>query len=170
MTTSPQTPEYLYSEKPTLDQLQQMNWQYIQGCWKNPAITERETFKQVLLKNRLRKALRKFTDWLDENQIENAITTLDRLAGVHSLIETNQAIFDLLLTGIPAQTPDGRDEKIPYIDFKNPHNNDFLAICTFTTYLSNDNIISRLICLFSKNRAKCFMTYLSFVQKLPSIL
>ncbi|MGK7930979.1 MAG: type I restriction endonuclease subunit R [Microcystaceae cyanobacterium] len=131
MTASSQTPEYLYSEKPTLDQLQQMNWQYIEEDIDNPAITERETFKQVLLKDRLRKALLKFTPWLDENQIETAITTLERSASGHSLIETNQAIFDLLITGINSKTPEGREEMIPYIDFNNPQNNDFLAINQF---------------------------------------
>lgn len=41
------TPEYLYSEKPTIDQLQMMGWQYIEGDWEVPHITERENFKQV---------------------------------------------------------------------------------------------------------------------------
>lgn len=34
-------PEYIYAEKPTIDQLQSMGWQYIEGSWDDPQITDR---------------------------------------------------------------------------------------------------------------------------------
>jgi predicted metal-dependent hydrolase len=51
------TPEYIYVEKPTIDQLQSMGWQYIEGSWDNPQLTNRENFKQVLISDRLRSIL-----------------------------------------------------------------------------------------------------------------
>jgi predicted metal-dependent hydrolase len=51
------TPEYIYVEKPTIDQLQSMGWQYIEGSWDNPQLTNRENFKQVLISDRLRPIL-----------------------------------------------------------------------------------------------------------------
>lgn len=48
------TPEYIYVEKPIIDQLVSMGWQYIEGSWDNPQVTDRENFKQVLISdNRL---------------------------------------------------------------------------------------------------------------------
>jgi type I restriction enzyme R subunit len=41
------TPEYIYVEKPTIDQLISMGWQYIEGSWDNPQVSDRENFKQV---------------------------------------------------------------------------------------------------------------------------
>jgi predicted metal-dependent hydrolase len=52
-----QTPEYIYAEKPTTDQVVSMGWQYIEGSWDNAQITERENFKQVLISDRLRPIL-----------------------------------------------------------------------------------------------------------------
>ena len=58
LSTMPQpTPEYIYVEKPTIDQLQSMGWQYIEGSWDNPQVTDRENFKQVLISDRLRPIL-----------------------------------------------------------------------------------------------------------------
>ena len=51
------TPEYIYVEKPTIDQLQSMGWQYIEGSWDNPQLTNRENFKQVLISDHLRSIL-----------------------------------------------------------------------------------------------------------------
>jgi len=37
LSTMPQpTPEYIYAEKPTIDQLISMGWQYIEGSWDQP--------------------------------------------------------------------------------------------------------------------------------------
>lgn len=47
------TPEYIYVEKPTINQLKSMGWQYIEGSWDNPQVTDRENFKQVLISDRL---------------------------------------------------------------------------------------------------------------------
>ena len=34
-----------------------MGWQYIEGSWDNPQVTDRENFKQVLISDRLRPIL-----------------------------------------------------------------------------------------------------------------
>jgi type I restriction enzyme R subunit len=71
MSLSQQTPEYIYSEKPTIDQLVNMGWQYIEGDWDNPEITERENFKQVLLSDRLKAAIKCIK--LDDTSLLNLI-------------------------------------------------------------------------------------------------
>lgn len=80
--SSDRTPEYQYSEKPTIDQLKSMGWKYIEGDTEVAENTERESFKQVLLKRRLHDAIKTInvdengTPWLEDNQIEGAITKL----------------------------------------------------------------------------------------------
>ena len=131
-----ETPEYKYSEKSIIDQLTSMGWEYIEGDTEVAENTERENFKQVLLIKRLQNAIKTINldengkPWLEDNQIDNAIAQLERL-GTSKLIEANQTVTDLLLSGTPVQGKDGKNTNIQYIDFNNPDNNDFLVINQF---------------------------------------
>lgn len=131
MTPPKQTPEYLYSEKPTFDQLQSMGWQYIEGDWEVPDVTERDTFKQVLLKKYLREALKTINPWLDDSQVETAVTTLERQASGKALMEMNQSITELLQQGTTAQGADGKDVTVHYVDFEYIDKNNFLCMNQF---------------------------------------
>lgn len=51
--------EYTKVEKTLLDQLQGIGWACLEGDLGVPYITERESFREVLLKDRLREALRR---------------------------------------------------------------------------------------------------------------
>ncbi|MEG4025365.1 HsdR family type I site-specific deoxyribonuclease [Microcoleus sp. S13C4] len=128
-----QTPEYIYVEKPTIDQLISMGWQYIEGSWDNPQVTDRENFKQVLIGDRLKTAIKcinlddRGNPWLDDTQVNAAASQLERL-GAQRLMEANQAATNLLLKGTTVQGQDGKDRTVHFIDFEHPQNNDFLAI------------------------------------------
>lgn len=132
--------EYTEVEKPLIDQLQAMGWQWLEGDIDVPYLTDRETFKDVLLKKRLRQALARINvtedgqPWLDDVRLNEAISALDRL-GATSLIGNNQQATTLLLKGTAvAGHPDhhaGREQTIHYIDWHNPENNDFLVINQF---------------------------------------
>jgi type I restriction enzyme R subunit len=53
-----QTPdEKTYVEIPFIEQLKGMGWEHIEGDINVPYLTERESFRDVLLTDRLRKAL-----------------------------------------------------------------------------------------------------------------
>ncbi len=51
--------EYDLVEKPFCEQLKVMGWQWLEGDTDVPKFTERENFREVLLKGRLTAALRK---------------------------------------------------------------------------------------------------------------
>ena len=51
--------EYDLAERPFCEQLQGMGWEWLQGDTDVPELTERENFREVLLKGRLVAALRK---------------------------------------------------------------------------------------------------------------
>ncbi|MEP0802770.1 type I restriction endonuclease subunit R [Funiculus sociatus] len=128
-----QTPEYIYSEKPTIDQLTSMGWQYIEGRWDDPQVTDRENFKQVLISDRAKAAIKRINlddngnPWLDDTQVNAAVSQLERL-GAQRLMEANQAATELLLKGTTVLGPDGKQHTIHFIDFEHPNRNDFLAI------------------------------------------
>ena len=98
--------EYDLVEKPFCAQLQTMGWQWLEGDTEVPDFTERNSFREVLLKERLAAALRKLNlrdgqPWLDEARIARAIRDLEQSAG-HRLMEINQSATELLLKGTVA--------------------------------------------------------------------
>ena len=137
--------EYELVEKPFCQQLERMGWTWLEGDVDVAELTERENFREVLLKDRLAAALRKINlrdgqPWLDDARIARAIRDLEQAAG-HRLMEVNQSATALLLKGTTADgLPDwnqGRSQPIRFIDFENWQNNDFLVINQFKVELSS---------------------------------
>lgn len=132
-------PEYAEVEKPFLEQLAGMKWETVLGDVDVPSVTRRATFRDVLLVDDLRAALRRINlrdghEWLDDARISQAVSALERIA-TPKLIEANQEGTGLLLTGISVEgLPDwdqGRSRTIHYIDWEHPENNAFTAIDQF---------------------------------------
>lgn len=137
--------EYDLVERPFCQQLQAMGWQWLEGDVDVPELTERTSFCEVLLKERLAAALRRINlrdgkPWLDQVCIAKAIRDLEQAAG-HRLMEINQAATALLLKGTEVDgLPDwdhGRNQPVRFIDFQNPANNDFLVINQFKVELTS---------------------------------
>lgn len=132
--------EYTEAEKPLLDQLSGLDWQVIEGSKSDPAVTERDSFRGSILEDRLRAALLKINpgpdgnSWLDDSRLAEVVSSLTR-AEVGKLIELNERMTERLLEGVSvAGLPDwdqGRSQRVKFIDFENPANNDFLAISQF---------------------------------------
>src|SRR5919106_1168488 len=122
-----------------------MGWEWIEGDTDVPDFTERNSFREVLLKKRLAAALRRLNlrdgqPWLDDGRIARAIRDLEQAAG-HRLMEINQSATVLLLKGTVAEgLPDwdqGRPQPVKYIDFENWAKNDFLVINQFKVELTS---------------------------------
>ena len=130
------SPEYIQVERPFVEQLQQLGWNYLEGDTGVPYLTEREDFRQVLLTNRLREALARVNldengePWLDEARVNQAVSRLERL-GVPKLIEANQVATNLLIKGTQVEGPDGKNVTVQYLDFEHPERNDFLVVNQF---------------------------------------
>jgi type I restriction enzyme R subunit len=127
-------------EQTCVAQLQPMDWQYIEGDIDVPYLTERDSFRDVLLLGRLRDAVKRINvddaghPWLDDSRVAHAVDELQRL-GEHKLMEANRVATDLLLRGTVVEgVPEmdgGRDQTVRYIDFEHPERNDFLVINQF---------------------------------------
>lgn len=136
--------EYTKVEKPLIDQLTSMQplaWQYLAGNPEAPPQqTERNSYREVLLLGRLKKALRAINldeagqPWLDDRRLNQALNALTRL-GSGGLLDRNEKVHTLLLKGIQVDgDPDRhgtREVTIKFIDFEHPERNDFLAINQF---------------------------------------
>ena len=102
-------------EKPFVEQLRGLGWEHVQGDIGVPDLTGRSSFREVLLKQRLRAAMRRINvgedgePWIDDARIEHAIGQFDRIAAPH-LMEANQQATELLLRArswkaMPAMPP-----------------------------------------------------------------
>ncbi len=131
--------EYDLVEAPFLRQLQAFGWSILEGDTDVPYLTERENFKDVLLKGRLREALRHINlneddqPWMEAPHLDQAVGILERL-GQHGLIPSNKAATHLLLKGTVLEGPDGEPRTVQYIDFEHPERNGFLAINQFRVW------------------------------------
>ncbi|OLE51317.1 MAG: restriction endonuclease subunit R [Acidobacteria bacterium 13_1_20CM_3_53_8] len=140
MEDDPASNEYTLVERPLIEQLKGLGWSYLEGDKFVPELTERESFRDVLLLGRLRAALRRINldenehEWLDDSRITQAVTELQRLEG-YKLIERNEAATKLITRGADVEgTPerdDGRPRRIQFIDFDRTERNDFLAVNQF---------------------------------------
>lgn len=134
-----------FVERPFCEQLRAMGWTWIEGDVDVPELTERASFRDVFLRDRLAAAIRRInlrngSPWLDDARIAKALRDLEQ-AGGHHLMEINQASTVLLLKGTAAEgLPDwdqGRQQPIRYIDYDCIENNDFLVINQFKVELTS---------------------------------
>ncbi|MFH1993643.1 MAG: YgjP-like metallopeptidase domain-containing protein [Pseudomonadota bacterium] len=137
---SPLPHEKTYVEIPFIEQLKQMGWAHIEGDIDVPYLTERESFRDVLLTGRLRAALKTINidaagkPWLDDDRIDQVVGRLERISAP-KLMEANREVFDLIVGGVEVGGDAGalhdRDRTAAVIDFENPARNDFLAVSQF---------------------------------------
>jgi len=127
-------------ELPLIEQLKGMSWQHLPGDIDVPEFTERGSFREVLLRDRLLGALKRINlddsgrPWLDDSRAHQALGTLERL-GANKLMEANQLATELLLKGAsveaPADDASNRERSVKFIDFDHPERNDFLVVNQF---------------------------------------
>ncbi len=136
--------EYTEVERPLLDQLCRMGWSYLQGNLDYPQHTFREHFREVLLRGKLKEAIRRINldeqgrEFLDDATIERAIDELQRTTQ-HSLLAQNQELTEKLIQGVhvnrvaEAEDTPQRLQHVKFFEFDPDHQarNEFLAINQF---------------------------------------
>jgi type I restriction enzyme, R subunit len=124
--------EYIYVEQRLLEQLQLLGWIYPEKPDAETSqldVEGREHYRDVLLKTRLRKAIRAINTKdgrpePTEEQITEAIRTLERVQGT-GLLETNERAWRLLLEGTyvsgTANYLGGAERHLSFIDLEHTH-------------------------------------------------
>lgn len=130
-------------EQLTIDLIGSLGYNYIYAPNIAPdgETPERENYEQVLLLERLQKAVRRINHQLPVDILNEAIKELQRISSP-DLIAANEAFHRLLTEGIPVtKRVDGHDrgDRVWLIDFKNPQNNEFLVANQFTVIENGNN-------------------------------
>jgi len=130
-------------EENVLDILKSLGYEIIRGDNEDylpkGRFALRDDYKDVVLVERLKNALRKINPSIPEETREQAIRQILRSES-QKLIADNESFHRMLVDGIdvPIQTKDGeRHEKIWLYDFEKPERNDFLAVNQFTVQENN---------------------------------
>ncbi len=125
-----------------IELFEKLGYEYIYGPTIAPdgETPERDTYEQVLLIDRLRKAVKRINKSIPADAQAEAIKEIQRIASPE-LLANNEAFHRLLTEGIPvSKRVDGneRGDRVWLIDFKNPNNNDFIVVNQFTVVEHNN--------------------------------
>jgi type I restriction enzyme R subunit len=128
--------EYHHVEKPFLDQLAALGWKIVdQGCGmipSDPAASLRENFREWLMPNVFRDAVREINPWLTDRQLEDLRSQILRQPN-RTLLESNEEIQKLICKAqVDVNEITGEaDPVVKLINFEHPDRNVFHAINQF---------------------------------------
>lgn len=125
-------------EEFVIELLQNQGWQYLSP---EEQELERPNLSEVVLKNRLRRAIENINPHLSDEAREQALRQVLNLPS-QNLIDNNEAFHRLLTEGIEIEVmgADGiKGDKVWLVDFENVENNEFVACNQFTVIENNVN-------------------------------
>lgn len=136
-------------EQPSIDQLVSLNWTYVPGTNLSPEhlSKERSSEKEVVLKDRLTKSIKRINPWISEDNLRKVTHDLIHPATT-TLMEANQSIHETLIKYLSVEQDIGKGKKgqtVKIIDFDNPTNNEFIVTSQFKISGVNQNIIPDII-------------------------
>jgi type I site-specific restriction-modification system R (restriction) subunit/very-short-patch-repair endonuclease len=130
-------------EEFTIEQLEKQGYQYLYGPDIAPdsETPERKSFEEVLLRERLHRAVRRINAQLPPSLVDDALKELTRIASPD--VSVNNETFHRYLTeGVPvSRQVNGheRGERVWLVDFTHPLNNEFLVVNQFTIIENGHN-------------------------------
>lgn len=141
--------EYDKVEKPALDQLQQLGWQYVHGAELTPDNNERTYMRDVVLVQRLEAAIKRINPWISGENLRKVMRDEITHPNFAGLMEYNHAIYQTLTNYVSVEQDLGKGRKgqtVKVIDFDHPENNEFLCTNQFKVEGVNQNIIPDIVC------------------------
>ncbi len=126
-------------ELPAVEYLEKkLEYNFIHGKELTPKYGERDSLADVVLVNRLKKALKRLNPWMNEENLDRTIRYINRADSLGTgLLEINEKIYDALvnLTFTVEQDLYGDGQKkhqtVNFIDWEDVDNNDFLVVRQF---------------------------------------
>jgi type I restriction enzyme, R subunit len=130
-------------EEAAIEWLQDLGWTYIHGPTLAPdgSAPERATYRDVILGDRFRRALRRINDHLPADAIDEVARRVLRLDSP-SLEENNHAFHRMVRTGIELQVKRNgelRGDIAWLFDYADPDKNDWLVVNQLTVIDGNNN-------------------------------
>ena len=140
----PNTPEYIHSELPAIELFKRLGYAFVDGAQTD----ERADITEVVLKDRLLKAIKRLNPWINESNLQKAYDKVTTVQGA-SLMEINEQIWHLIKgdTHPVKQVINGKEEfpTVAFIDYTNPANNDFLVVSQLRIHGRMRNSVPDLI-------------------------
>lgn len=129
-------PEYEYVEKPSMELLAELGWTSVDAFTETlgaQGTLGRDSQHDVVLTHRLRFAMRKLNpEDVPDTSINEAIELLTKDRSVMDRVRGNREVYDLLRDGYTAEWADDNGDRcvetLRYFDYKDPSNNDLLAV------------------------------------------
>ncbi|MDQ0160020.1 type I restriction endonuclease subunit R [Alkalibacillus salilacus] len=126
-------------ENRMIKQLQKLGYTYVHG----PELDqERSSTLEIILKGRLREALKRFNPWLNDNNLNKVMREISHIDGT-SLMDANQHFHELLINHLSVKQDLGsglKNQTVQIIDFNDIENNDFLITNQFSYTYANETI------------------------------
>ncbi|PFQ31116.1 type I restriction endonuclease subunit R [Bacillus cereus] len=144
MTSSTKWNEKQLVENRMITQLQELSYEYIHG---SSLDSERESRGEIVLKERLNKAILRLNPWLSETNLAKIMRSITHIEST-SLMEANQKFHEIIVNMVSVQQDLGKGKKnqtVKLIDFERPENNEFLVVDQFTINNAQGNIRPDLI-------------------------
>jgi type I restriction enzyme R subunit len=139
-------PEWEHSEKPAIEQLIKMGYEYKN---RDELDSERDSYSEVVLLGRIEDAIRKLNSWIDDEGVQEAIQKLLKFDTTIT-IETNEQIRAKLvglsrgnlepITVIQDRGSGPKPYTVRLFDFDNLENNNFLVTNQFELWGHKDTI------------------------------
>lgn len=135
--------EDLLIQKGTADYMEQkLGWESIyafdQEVLGTPGTLGRKSYHEVVLRQRLRKALKRLNPHADDKMLGDACDAMIDHKSSQSLIQINEEKYRMIRDGIKVSRvkPNGQTEEVrlQVIDFNNAENNDFLCVRELWVY------------------------------------
>ena len=102
---------------------------------------ERDSFSEVLLTDRLKRAVKRINSTVTESSLEEAVKTIQRIISPE-LLTINETFHRLLTEGVGVsyqKEGNERGDKVWLIDFANPDNNELVVANQFSIIENNQN-------------------------------
>lgn len=130
-------------EQSAIEVLQSLGWQYLPGSFIAPGAeeSERDSYEQIILTERLRKAIQTLNPHIPADAQEQALQKVLRIYSP-DILHNNEVFHGFLVEKIkiPYQQ-DGfeRSYEVALIDFENTFNNEYLVVNQYTIVENNQN-------------------------------
>ena len=121
-------------EQPTINWLKELGYSYIHGSELSPDNGERESYRDVILKKRFIKAIKRFNPWIDDHIAEEVYKKVSDIPHPDFVLKS-KIFYDYLTQGVKVASRKKNDDRarlVRIIDFENIENNEFLVANQFT--------------------------------------
>ena len=144
MTSSAKWNEKQLVENRMIEQLKELDYEHLHG----PSLdSERESRGEIILKERLSKAILRLNPWLSDTNLAKVMRAITHIESI-SLMEANQKFHEMIVNMISVQQDLGKGKKnqtVKLIDFERLENNEFLVVDQFTISNAQSNIRPDLV-------------------------